>query len=103
MKKGGTVFLVNSDNRIKPVTVTIKSIGSKYITVEGIHKDYSRIDINTHETTNDSGSTYTMFESEEAYWNHIQDEELKRVLRREIKDKIAKADRQTLSKILGLL
>lgn len=54
MKVGDTAYLVYDDTRKGPVNVTIKSIGRKYITVDGVHRSESRYDIITKKSVDDN-------------------------------------------------
>lgn len=54
MKVGDTAYLVYEDHRKDPINVTIKSIGRKYITVDGVHSSESKYDIITKKSVDDN-------------------------------------------------
>ena len=70
MKIGDTLYLVYDDTRKKPINVTVKSIGRKYITVDGVHACESRYDILTKRSVNDNtgwNCCATLYTSKEQY------------------------------------
>lgn len=70
MKAGDTAYLVYDDTRKDPLNVTIKSIGRKYITIDGVHSSESRYDILTKRSADDASGwncRATLYESCEQY------------------------------------
>lgn len=71
MKVGDKVYLVYEDSRLRSQYVTIKSIGSKYITVDGVHRSESRYNILTKESVDDRSGwncRARLYESKEKYF-----------------------------------
>lgn len=71
MKVGDKVYLVYDDSRRSPFYVTIRSIGNKYITIDGVHRSESRYDITTKCSVDDSrgwNCKARLYESKEKYF-----------------------------------
>lgn len=71
MKVGDKVYLVYEDPRRPSYNVTIKSIGSKYITVDGVHHSESRYDILTKKSVDDRNGWNCgarLYENKEKYF-----------------------------------
>ena len=105
IKVGSRVYIVPEDTRTKPYYAIVKSIGSKYITVEG-HSSYSRFSIYTHESIDDRtgwNPHLTLYESERDYqiMQEIQDE--RRELISKIKDKLPNTSLEKLNQIYKLI
>ena len=87
MKVGDEVYLVYEDTRRGSQYVTIKSIGSKYITVDGVHSSESRYDILTKESVDDRhgwNCRACLYESKEKYF----EQQLENMRVNEIKTRI---------------
>ena len=71
MKVGDNVYLVYDDARRGACHVVIKSIGSKYITVSGVHRTEARYDKLTKRSVDDNtgwNCKAELFESKEKYF-----------------------------------
>lgn len=87
MKVGDTVYLVYDDSRQRACNVVIKSIGNKYITVDGVHKSEARYDKLTKRSVDDNrgwNCNAELFESESAYIEYKNKRSLERKLANEI-------------------
>ena len=105
IKVGNRVYIVPEDTRTKPYYVIVKSIGSKYITVEG-HPSCSRFSVYTHESVSDRtgwNPRLTLYESERDYqiMKEIQDERCKLISK--IKDKLPNTSLEKLEQIYKLI
>ena len=105
IKVGSQVYIVPRDIRTKPYYATVKSIGNKYITVEG-HPSYSRFSIYTHESADDKSGwnpRLTLYESEIDYQitQEIQDERCELISK--IKNKLSSASLEKLEQIYKLI
>lgn len=105
IKVGSQVYIVPEDTRTKPYYAVVKSIGSKYITVEG-HPSYSRFSIYTHESVDDKtgwNPRLTLYESEWSYqiMQEIQSE--RHELISKIENKLPNTSLEKLEQIYKLI
>lgn len=103
IQKGDKVYIVPEDTRIKPYYTTVKSIGNKYITVEG-HPSYSRfILMNLYLIEQDGTPRLALYESEEDYQceQKIQNERCQLI--NKIKNKLPDATLSELKEIYNLM
>lgn len=105
IKVGSQVYIVPEDTREKPYCAIVKSIGSKYITVEG-HLSYSRFSIYTHKSINDKtgwNPQLTLYESKRDYqaMQEIQDERHKLISK--IENKLPNTSLEKLEQIYKLI
>lgn len=87
MKVGDNVYLVYDDARRGACHVVIKSIGSKYITVSGVHRSEARYDKLTKRSVDDNtgwNCNAELFESESTYIEYKNRYSLERKLVNEI-------------------
>lgn len=87
MKVGDNVYLVYDDARRGARRVVIKSIGSKYITVSGVHRSEARYDKLTKRSVDDNtgwNCNAELFESESACIEYKNRYSLERKLTNEI-------------------
>ena len=68
--KGQDVYIVPSDSRNKPFHAKIVSIGSKYITVDGLHYTENKFYISDLSHVN--STRYSLYLSEEHYNEEIK-------------------------------
>ena len=105
IKVGSQVYIVPEDTREEPYYAIVKSIGSKYITVEG-HLSYSRFSIYTHKSINDRtgwNSQLTLYESKRDYqaMKEIQDKRYKLISK--IENKLPNTSLEKLYQIYVIL
>lgn len=106
MKKGDKVYVVYKDARNRPHYSNIISVGSKYITIDGVHRDYSRFDKITKEsvdTQNGWNCRAVLFESEEAYNEYVLRKNRKVLLRNKLIDYIKTLECDKLEEIYKIL
>lgn len=108
MKKGDKVYVVYDDTRNKPHYSNIISVGSKYIIIGNIHRDYSRFDKMTKRSV-DAPNGYNcramLFENEEAYNKHVLRKNKEALLKNKLISyiKTLECDKlEEIYKILGL-
>ena len=105
IKVGSQVYIVPEDTRTKPYCAVVKSIGSKYITVEG-HPSHSRFSICTHESVDDKtgwNPRLNLYESEAEYDKQQALRLRKNKLQYEIENLIQTASIEKLESIYILL
>ena len=105
IKVGSQVYIVPEDTRTKPYYAIVKSIGNKYITVEG-HPSYSRFSIYTHESVDDKtgwNPRLTLYKSEIEYQTiqEIRDKRCKLISK--IENKLSDATFDKLKEIYNFL
>lgn len=105
IKVGNQVYIVPEDTRAKPYYAVVKSIGNKYIIVEG-HPSYSRFSIYTHKSVPDRTGwdpQLILYESERDYqiMQEIQDE--RRKLISKIENKLPNTSLEKLEQIYKLI
>lgn len=106
IKVGSQVYIVPEDTRTEPYYVTVKSIGSKYITVGPCHPSYSRFSIYTHESVNDKtgwNPRLTLYESKAAYDDMRELQRRKNRLLSKIENLIQTAPIEKLESIYNIL
>lgn len=105
IKIGSQVYIVPEDTRTEPYHAIVKSIGSKYITVEG-HPSYSRFSVYTHESVDSKtgwNPRLTLYESEIDYQiiQEIQDERCNLISK--IKNMLSSTSLEKLEQIYKLI
>ena len=94
------------DARNHPHYSNIISVGSKYITIDGVHRDYSKFDKITKEsvdTRNGWNCRAMLFESEEAYSKHVLRKNKEVLLRNKLIDYIRTLECDKLEEIYKAL
>lgn len=106
LTKNDKVYVAYDDPRRQGHYVTVKSVGTKYITVDGMSQGENRFNINTFLSA-DSPWGYNigaqLFPDEASYLAALEDRELARRLYSGICDRLKKANTATLKVISATL
>ena len=94
MKKGDSVYVVFDDPRIRPLEATIISVGSRYITIDNIHRSSARYHKDTLCSADDASgwnARAKLYKSKEAYEQSIIDSARKNELYTKITELLQEA------------